>query len=145
MLRGINRAKITGWYTKFVGLWGGTASVFRFEAVKDGKVVKTVFSGPVQSIEIRADISSSVLHEEESYDVAMVRFSARDNYGNVLPYFVEPASFETRGAVELYGPDTAAFRAGTCACYVRTVGKKGKGSLTIRAAGMEKTVEFGVR
>ncbi len=145
LLRGINRAKITGWYTKFVGLWGGTASVFRFEAVKDGKVVKTVFSGPVQSIEIRADISSSVLHEEESYDVAMVRFSARDNYGNVLPYFVEPASFETRGAVELYGPDTAAFRAGTCACYVRTVGKKGKGSLTIRAAGMEKTVEFGVR
>ena len=145
LLRGINRAMITGWYTKFVGLWGGTASVFKFEAVKGGKVVKTVCKGPVQSIEISADVSSSVLREEDSYDVACVRFSARDNYGNVLPYFAEPAFFEARGAVEVYGPDTAAFRAGTCACYVRTRGKTGKGSLTVRAAGMEKIVEFTIK
>lgn len=145
LARGINRAKITDLYTKFVGLWGGEASVFKFEAVKGGKVVKTVFKGPVQSIELCADVSSSVLREEESYDVAMVRVSARDNYGNVLPYFAEPAFFEARGAVEVYGPSEAAFRAGTCACYVRSVGKKGKGSLVVRAAGMEKLVEFTVK
>ncbi len=145
LARGINRAKITDLYTKFVGLWGGEASVFKFEAVKGGKVVKTVFKGPVQSIELSADVSSSVLREEESYDAAMVRVSARDNYGNVLPYFAEPAFFEARGAVEVYGPSEAAFRAGTCACYVRSVGKKGKGSLVVRAAGMEKIVEFTVK
>ncbi len=145
LARGINRAKITDLYTKFVGLWGGEASVFKFEAVKVGKVVKTVFKGPVQSIELCADVSSSVLREEESYDAAMVRVSARDNYGNVLPYFAEPAFFEARGAVEVYGPSEAAFRAGTCACYVRSVGKKGKGSLVVRAAGMEKVVEFTVK
>ena len=145
LARGINRAKITDLYTKFVGLWGGEASVFKFEAVKGGKVVKTVFKGPVQSIELGADVSSSVLREEESYDAAMVRVSARDNYGNVLPYFAEPAFFEARGAVEVYGPSEAAFRAGTCACYVRSVGKKGKGSLVVRASGMEKIVEFTVK
>ena len=145
LARGINRAKITDLYTKFVGLWGGEASVFKFEAVKGGKVVKTVFKGPVQSIELCASVSSSVLREEESYDAAMVRVSARDNYGNVLPYFAEPAFFEARGAVEVYGPSEAAFRAGTCACYVRSVGKKGKGSLVVRAAGMEKIVEFTVK
>ena len=145
LARGINRAKITDLYTKFVGLWGGEASVFKFEAVKGGKVVKTVFKGPVQSIELCADVSSSVLREEESYDAAMVRVRARDNYGNVLPYFAEPAFFEARGAVEVYGPSEAAFRAGTCACYVRSVGKKGKGSLVVRAAGMEKIVEFTVK
>lgn len=145
LARGINRAKITDLYTKFVGLWGGEASVFRFEAVKGGKLVKTVFKGPVQSIELCADVSSSVLREEESYDAAMVRVSARDNYGNVLPYFAEPALFEARGAVEVYGPSEAAFRAGTCACYVRSVGKKGKGSIVVRAAGMEKIVEFTVK
>ena len=145
LARGINRAKITDLYTKFVGLWGGEASVFKFEAYKGGKVVKTVFKGPVQSIELCADVSSSVLREEESYDAAMVRVSARDNYGNVLPYFAEPAFFEARGAVEVYGPSEAAFRAGTCACYVRSVGKKGKGSLVVRAAGMEKIVEFTVK
>lgn len=143
--RGINRAKITDLYTSFVGMWGAESSVFRFEAYKGGKLVKTVFKGPVASMELCADVSCFVLHEEESYDAAMVRFSMRDNYGNVLPYFIEPASFEARGAVEIYGPDTAAFRAGTCACCVRTVGKKGKGSLTIRAAGVEKTVEFTVK
>lgn len=145
LARGINRAKITGLYTKFVGLWGGEASVFRFEAYKGGKLAKTVFKGPVQSIELCADASSSVLREEESYDAALVRISARDNYGNVLPYFAEPAFFEARGAVEVYGPSEAAFRAGTCACYVRSVGKKGKGSLVVRAAGMEKIVEFTVK
>lgn len=145
LARGINRAKITDLYTKFVGLWGGEASVFRFEAYKGGKLVKTVFKGPVQSIELCADVSSSVLREEESYDAAMVRVSARDNYGNVLPYFAEPAFFEARGAVEVYGPSEAAFRAGTCACYVRSVGKKGKGSLVVRASGMEKVVEFTVK
>ncbi|MBR3543834.1 MAG: glycoside hydrolase family 2 protein [Treponema sp.] len=145
LARGINRAKITDLYTKFVGLWGGEASVFKFEAVKGGKVVKTVFKGPVQSIELCPDVSSSILREEESYDAAMVRVSARDNYGNVLPYFAEPAFFEARGAVEVYGPSEAAFRAGTCACYVRSVGKKGKGSLVVRAAGMEKIVEFTVK
>lgn len=145
LARGINRAKITDLYTKFVGLWGGEASVFKFEAYKGGKVVKTVFKGPVQSIELCPDVSSSILREEESYDAAMVRVSARDNYGNVLPYFAEPAFFEARGAVEVYGPSEAAFRAGTCACYVRSVGKKGKGSLVVRAAGMEKVVEFTVK
>ncbi len=145
LARGINRAKITDLYTKFVGLWGGEASVFKFEAVKGGKVVKTVFKGPVQSIELSADVSSSILHEEESYDAAMVRVRARDNYGNVLPYFAEPVFFEARGAVEVYGPSEAAFRAGTCACYVRSIGKKGKGSLVVRAAGMEKVVEFTVK
>ncbi|MBQ3836111.1 MAG: hypothetical protein IJR40_01775 [Treponema sp.] len=36
------------------------------------------------------------------------------------------------------------FGAGYCAAYVRTVGKKGRGSLALRVAGMEKIVEFEV-
>ncbi|MBR5965674.1 MAG: glycoside hydrolase family 2 protein [Treponema sp.] len=143
--RGIGRAKITDYYTKFVGNWGEAAAVFRFEAYKGSKLVKTVFRGPVQSVELCADVSATVLHEDESYDVACVRLSARDNYGNVLPYFFEPASFKASGAIELYGPDQASFRAGSCACYVRTVGKKGKGVLTVSVAGMEKTVGFTVK
>ena len=145
LVRGINREKITGLYTRFVGLWGGEASVFRFEAFKGGKLVRTVFKGPVQSTELCARVSSAVLHEGESYDAALVRVSARDNYGNVLPYFIEPARFSASGAIEVYGSDKAAFRAGYCACFVRTVGKKGKGVLTVRSAGMEKRIEFSVK
>lgn len=145
LLRGINRAIITSCYTKFVGLWGGEASVFRFEAYKGGKLVKTIFKGPVDSTELCADVSCNVLHEEESYDAALVRFSMRDNYGNVLPYFMEPACLSAAGAVELLGPDLVSFRAGTCACYVRTVGRKGKGTLRLRCGDMEKEVEFTVK
>lgn len=145
LLRGINRAKITDCYTKFVGNWGQESAVFRFEAFKGGKLVKTVFKGPVESIELYAEASSNILHEEESYDAASVRISMRDNYGNVLPYFFEPAVFETSGAIELIGPSQVSFMAGSCAAYVRTVGKKGKGSLTVNCRGQEKKIEFTVK
>ena len=145
LARGINRAKITDLYTKFVGLWGGEASVFKFEAYKDGKLVKTVFRGPVESIELCAQVSCDLLHEEESWDAALVRFSARDNYGNVLPYFFEPAQLRASGAIELVGPGLVSFKAGYCAAYVRSTGKKGRGSLLLTCGDMEKSVEFMVK
>ena len=145
LARGINRAKITDLYTKFVGLWGGEASVFRFEAYKGGKLAKTVFKGPVQSIELCADASSLVLHEEESWDAALVRISARDNYGNVLPYFIEPVQLKASGAVELVGPGLVSFKAGFCAACVRSIGKKGRGTLHVACGDMEKEIEFTVK
>ncbi|MBO7122781.1 MAG: glycoside hydrolase family 2 protein [Treponema sp.] len=145
LFRGINRAKITDYYTSFVGNWGAESAVFRFEAYKGGKLVKTVFKGPVQSIELCAQVSSDVLHEEESWDAALVRFSARDNYGNVLPYFFEPAQLKASGAIELVGPDLISFKAGYCAAYVRSAGKKGRGTLSLRCGDMENEVEFTVK
>ncbi len=145
LFKGINRGKITDYYTSLIGNWGQESSVFKFESYKDGKLVKTVFKGPVQSIEIEADVSSNLLHEEESYDAASVRLCAKDNYGNVLPYFFEPAKFSASGAIEIYGADESSFRAGSCAVYVRTVGKKGKGVLTVECAGIEKKIEFVVK
>lgn len=145
LFRGINRAKITDYYTSFVGNWGAESAVFRFEAYKNGKLVKTVFRGPVESIELCAQVSCDVLHEEESWDAALVRFSVRDNYGNVLPYFFEPAQLKASGAIELVGPDLISFKAGYCAAYIRSTGKKGRGTLLLTCGDMEKEVEFTVK
>ena len=37
----IDFAEVTRLYTKYIGDWGGTATVYRFDAIKDGKVVKS--------------------------------------------------------------------------------------------------------
>ncbi len=42
-------AEVTKLYTHYIGDWGGTTStVYKFEAVKDGKVVKSVTKEPMQ-------------------------------------------------------------------------------------------------
>lgn len=158
LFRGFSRAKITDLYTKYVGNWGQESAVFRFEAFKNGKLVKTVCKGPVERIGIEASVSSNVLREENGYDAASVRISMRDQFGNVLPYFCEPVSFSASGAIEIIGPALSAFRGGVCGTYVRSVQKtqrtqdaqqgkrRGaeKGSLVIKCGGHEKKIEFSV-
>ena len=132
-------------YGKYVGNWGGESSTFRFDAIKDGKVVKTVLKGAVESISICAEVSSNVLREDSTWDAAEVRLSMRDQSQNVLPYFNEPVEFSVTGPIEIIGQNLGAFRGGVTGVYVRTVGKKGKASLVVKCAGLEKKIDFAVK
>jgi len=143
--RGFTRQKITDLYAKYIGNWGGESSTFRFDAIKDGKVVKTVLKGAVEYVSIQAEASSNVLHEGSTWDAAEVRLSMRDQSQNVLPYFCEPAEFLVTGPIEIIGSALGAFRGGVTGVYVRTVGKKGKASLTVKCAGLEKKIDFVVK
>ncbi|MBD5436042.1 MAG: glycoside hydrolase family 2 protein [Treponema sp.] len=143
--RGFNRQKILDLYGKYVGNWGGESSTFRFDAIKDGKVVKTVLKGAVESISICAEVSSNVLREDSTWDAAEVRLSMRDQSQNVLPYFSEPVEFSVTGPIEIIGQNLGAFRGGVTGVYVRTVGKKGKASLVVKCAGLEKKIDFAVK
>ena len=44
-------------YNKYIGDWGGSATEYKFEAVKDGKVVKEIIKTPTGEVrfEIKAD------------------------------------------------------------------------------------------
>ena len=46
-------------YTKYIGDWGGAARVYKFEAIKHGKVVKTVIKEPVKSLKISAEANAT--------------------------------------------------------------------------------------
>ena len=131
-------------YNKYIGDWGGKSTEFRFEAVKDGKVVKTVIKSPSKELRLDIKIDHTDLKEAETYDVAAVRIRAVDQNGNVAPFACEPVMFKTCGPIEIYGPSLASLQGGLGGCYIKTTGKNGKASLTIQTEFDTRTVEFEV-
>ena len=122
---------IVSLYTKYIGDWGGTATEYKFEAIKDGKVVKTVSKTTMDKPALKANVSTYVLKEKNSYDVAAVRIRAVDENENTLYYCNEPLEFSVEGPIEIIGPKITSMRGGMGGTYVKTTGESGKAILTI--------------
>lgn len=129
----IDFAEVTRLYTKYIGDWGGTATVYRFDAIKDGKVVKSVTKEPVREIRLEAEADHTILTEQHSYDVALVRIHAVDDHGNVLPFYQEPVRLITEGDISIIGPDTIALQGGMGGTYVKSMGRSGRGALLLQS------------
>lgn len=141
-VKGVNPVKLTAMYEKYVNSWRKQENVFKFEAIKDGKVVKTVYKGQSDEVKLRAVSSTQKLQISKSYDAAIIRIAVTDEYDNVLTYFSEPVKLTAAGAIALIGPDIVPLRGGYAGTFVKTTGKKGKGLLTIECRGMTKKIEF---
>ncbi len=122
-------------YNRYIGNWGGKSTTFRFEAVRDGQVVKTVVKSPATGLRIEAKASHTELREGETYDVAAVRIRAVDQNGNLLPFAADPVTFTAEGAIEIIGPHTVPLRGGYAGTYVKTTGETGTGTLRISCRG----------
>ena len=129
----IDFAEVTRLYTKYIGDWGGTATIYRFDAIKDGKVVKSVTKEPVREIRLEAEADHTILTEQHSYDVALVRIRAVDDHGNVLPFYQEPVRLITEGDISIIGPDTIALQGGMGGTYVKSLGRSGQGALLLQS------------
>lgn len=129
----IDFAEVTRLYTKYIGDWGGTATIYRFDAIKDGKVVKSVTKEPVREIRLEAEADHTILTEQHSYDVALVRIRAVDDHGNVLPFYQEPVRLLTEGDISIIGPDTIALQGGMGGTYVKSTGRSGRGALLLQS------------
>lgn len=119
-------------YTQYIGNWGETATVYRFDAIRDGQVVKRVIKEPMQSLHLEVKPSHTRLMEKNSYDVAEVRIRALDNNDNPLPFYQEPVEFETNGPIALIGPSVVTLKGGMAGVYVKTLGQTGEAKLIIR-------------
>ena len=129
----IDFAEVTRLYTKYIGDWGGTATVYRFDAIKDDKVVKSVTKEPVREIRLEAEADHTILTEQHSYDVALVRIRAVDDHGNVLPFYQEPVRLITEGDISIIGPDTIALQGGMGGTYIKSMGRSGRGALLLQS------------
>lgn len=130
-------------YNEYIGNWGGTATEYRFEAVKDGKVVKTVTKKPFFKGHLHIECSNQTLHEDTTYDVALVRIQAMDEYDNLMNFASEPLHLEVTGAVALIGPKLISLEGGMAGTYVKTTGKTGKATLHIHSAEWgNQNIEF---
>ncbi|MDD6039031.1 MAG: glycoside hydrolase family 2 TIM barrel-domain containing protein [bacterium] len=129
-------------YNKYVGDWGGESKVYRLEAIKDGKVVKTVVKDAFHEAKLNCRVDHTTLVEENSYDVATVRMRMGDENGNVLPFYDEPAELSVSGPIELIGPKVISFKGGMAGTYVKTTGTPGEARLSIRVGTIEQEIHF---
>ncbi len=140
---GISEREVNRLYSKYVGNWGGEATVWRFDAIRDGKVVATRRLCPSAKLHLEVKNSSSVLKEGDSYDMAAIRIRILDENGNVASYDQAPLIYECSGEIEIAGPKVSVAEGGMGGTYVRSTGKKGKGTLLISSPGLESVkVEF---
>lgn len=132
-------------YGKYIGNWGGASTAWRFDAIRDGKVVKSVTCCPSAKLQLEAVPSHAALREGATYDMAAVRIRILDEYGNIAPYAQLPVRLKLEGAAQLVGPDAVTAEGGMCGTYVRTTGEAGIAKLTVTAGGLAPvTIDFTV-
>ena len=127
-------------YGKYIGNWGGEATVWRLKAEKDGEVVATYTCKPSAKLHLEVKASHVALREGDTYDMAAVRVRILDENGNIAPYAQLPVRFVLEGEAELVGPTVATAEGGMTGTFLKTVGKEGKARLSITAEGMEPAV-----
>ena len=136
--------QVTDLYTKYIGNWGEDAFIYRFDAIRDGQVVKSITKAPMTRMILEAEADHTELVEDHTYDVALVRIRMVSEYGNVLSFANEPVFLETSGPIEIIGPKTIALQGGMFGTYVKSTGIGDAQLRVTDTRGNEKTIQFQV-
>ena len=133
-------------YGKYIANWGGEATQWRLEGIKDGQVVSSLTCAPSAKLRLEATPSHQVLQEGATYDMALVRIRVVDAFGNPAPYAQIPIRFRVDGSADLVGPEVVTAEGGMCGTYIRTNAHRGKVILTVSSHGLDPVkVEFTVK
>ena len=127
-------------FGKYVSNWGGEATRWRFDAIVQGKCVKSVTKTPSTRLHLEVIPSSTNLKNGDTYDMAAIRVRIVDEWGNVAPYAQLPVTFLPEGPVALCGPDTTTAEGGMCGTYLRTTSDAGEAFLMVKAPDLEPVV-----
>ena len=130
-------------YTKYAGDWGGNSTVYRFDAIVGGRVVKSVTKAPMTKATLSATAYRTKLYEDTSYDVGAIRISAVDENRNTLVFSNEPVSVSIDGPLQVVGPRVVSLRGGMAGVYVKTVGEAGNATVTLSSPSLgEVAIDF---
>ena len=129
-------------YGKYIGDWGARSTEFRFDAVKNGAVVRSVRRGAVTSLQLAVEPSHTVLRHGATWAAALLRIAVTDQNGNVVPFFFGEAEAEIDGPLALIGPGRAALRGGLGGVFVKTTGEPGAATVTLKTG---QTASVGVK
>ena len=131
-------------FYRYIGNWGQKSITYKFEAVKNGDVVRELIVSTVTRPHLDIKVSSNTLFEGKTYDVALVRLHAVDENRGILPFCNDPVTLSTAGPIDIIGPKTISLSGGMGGVYVRSTGA-GDATLTVTDAFGESTdVEFSV-
>ena len=124
-------------YGRYISNWGGEATVWRFDAVKNGEVVKSVIKMPGQQVQLEISVSSTHLTEGDTYDAAAVRIRALDGHGNPAVYWQEPIALRCDEGLEIIGPHVISLKGGSGGTYVKTCGVSGNARLYVGSIAID--------
>lgn len=144
LFRGMKMQDAVDLYNKYVGNWGGTATVYRFEAVKNGEVVKVVEKKPMKEMQLVTNCSHTTLREETTYDVAAVRIQAVSENGNLLNFCQAPIELIAEGPIEIIGPKMISLQGGMGGTYVKSKGIAGDAKLILRSTSSGEATEISI-
>ena len=132
-------------YGKYIGNWGGEATRWRFDAVRDGKVVSSVTRSPSSHLHLNVRTSTTTLTETDTYDMAAVRVRILDENDTPAPFAQLPVHFFLEGDASLIGPAVVTAEGGMCGTMIRTIGHSGEATLTVFADGLEPvTIKYSI-
>lgn len=133
-------------YGKYVGGWGGGSVTWKFEAVKDNEVVKTVSKSLNTDLHLEVKTTKNELEEGDVYDMASIRIRLLDKNDNVSSYSQLPVKIEVEGPIELIGPDYITLEGGMSGTYIKTTGKQGIAKVKLTCPVCESvTLEYEVK
>ena len=141
LLNGLRFSDGVELYGKYVSNWGGEATEWRFDAVKNDKVVKSVIKKPGQVAHLEVELSHTELTDGDTYDVAAVRIYARDEFGNPAVYYQEPVILSCTDKLDIIGPHVISLKGGCGGTYVKTTGSAGKAELMVN----DIKIEFNIK
>jgi beta-galactosidase len=124
-------------YGKYIGNWGGEATVWRLDGEKDGDIVASYTCSPSAKLHLEVKASHRILEEKDTYDMAAVRIRILDENGNVAPYAQIPVQLALEGPAELVGPAVVTAEGGMTGTYIKTAGKTGTVKLTVTTTQTE--------
>lgn len=122
---------------KYYANWGDAQTSYKYEGYKDGKLVKTISCGAVESTALRVSADSASLVEDATYDVTRIELIAVDQSDNRLPYSNLCVNVKTNDVVSVIGPTSFSLIGGARAFWVKTKGISGTAEITIETEGQE--------
>ncbi len=128
----ITYGQAMGYYGKYIGDWGKEGGSYLFEGYIDDKMVISVKKGANQSVRFVASADHTALKHGETYDATRIVAKLVDEYDNDLIYAHNVVTVEASDHFEIIGPKQVALIGGSIGIYVKTTGKKGKGSITLK-------------
>ena len=118
-------------FGKYVTGWGSDSITWRFDAIKNGKVVKSIIKRPSAKLHLSYQVSRTNLVEGSCYDMSAIRIQVKDEYYNLASYAQLPLNLITTGPIEIVGPNTVVTEGGMTGTYIKTTGEEGEAVLTI--------------
>ena len=142
LIDGITREELAALKEKYDGTWGDGSLEYRFEAIKDGKIVAVVKKGAVERFDLKADPYRTKLCESGMWDADLVRITAVDQNGNRLWYANDVLHLQAEGSVSLMGDSAVPLIGGAAGVWVKTNGSIGKGTLCIVCRNQRIVIDY---